>query len=178
MIAQRNSPLFRRGLLTAAIFASLTSFTVAIAQADDDDEHSQSRSTFVSTGQKITPTAAPSASYEFLNPGLADFPDFVPSGALSTALSPDQHTLLILISGHNVLSNAQSQVVPADSQEYVFVYDVSSGRPLKKQVLQVPNTFAGIAFNPNGTSFYVGGGFNDNIHTYGMQADGELGGSR
>jgi YVTN family beta-propeller protein len=172
MIVQRNAPLFRCGLLSAVILASLTSFTVARAMADDDDESSQSQSTIVSTGQKITPTAAPSASFELLNPGLVDFPDFVPSGALSTALSPDQHTLLVLISGHNVLHNSQSQVVLADSQEYVFVYDVSSGRPVKKQVLQVPNTFAGIAFNPNGNSFYVGGGFNDNIHTYGIQVDG------
>ena len=140
MIVQRKDPLFRSIFFGAAIFASLASFTVAQAQDDDDNN-----SSILSTGQKITPTAAPSASFELLNPGLADFPNFVPSGALSTAISPDQHTLLILISGHDVLYNAASQVVPADSQEYVFVYDVSAGRPVKKQVLQVPNTFAGIA---------------------------------
>jgi DNA-binding beta-propeller fold protein YncE len=79
---------------------------------------------------------------------------------------------LVLISGHNVLDNATSKVVPADSTQYIFVFDVSTGKPVKKQVIQVPNTFAGIAFNPNGNSFYVGGGSDDNIHTYGVQGDG------
>jgi DNA-binding beta-propeller fold protein YncE len=166
MIAQKKAPLLGRMLLGAATFAALASFTVAIAHDDDDN------SSILSTGQKITPTAAPKADFQLLNPGLADFPNFVPSGALSSVLSPDQHTLLVLISGHNRLDNAASQVVPADSQQYIFVFDVSTGKPVKKQVIQVPNTFAGIAFNPNGNSFYVGGGSDDNIHTYEIQGDG------
>jgi YVTN family beta-propeller protein len=169
MTAQRKFPLFSKMFFSAAIFASLASFTVARAHDNDDDNP---QSTFVSSGQKITPTAAPGASFELLNPGLADFPNFIPSGALSTAVSPDQHTLLVLISGHNVLYNAASKVVPDDSGQYIFVFDVSAGKPAKKQVLKVPNTFAGIAFNPNGNSFYVGGGSDDNIHTYGIQGDG------
>jgi DNA-binding beta-propeller fold protein YncE len=169
MIAQRKFPLFSKMFFGAAIFASLASFTVARAHDDDDDNPP---STFVSSGQKITPTAAPGASFELLNPGLTDFPSFIPSGALSTAVSPDQHTLLVLISGHNVLDNAASNPIPADSEQYIFVFDVSAGKPVKKQVLKVPNTFAGIAFNPNGNSFYVGGGSDDNIHTYGIQGDG------
>jgi YVTN family beta-propeller protein len=169
MTAQRNFPLFSKMFFGAAIFASLASFTVARAHDDDDDT---SQSTFVSSGQKITPTAAPGASFELLNPGLADFPNFIPSGALSTAVSPDQRTLLVLISGHNVLYKEASKPDPADSGQYIFVFDVSAGKPVKKQVLKVPNTFAGIAFNPNGNSFYVGGGSDDNIHTYGIQGDG------
>jgi YVTN family beta-propeller protein len=165
MIAQKKNPLFYKTFFGAAIFASLASFTVARALDDDD-------SSFVSSGQKITPTAAPSANFQLLNPGLTDFPNFVASGALSSVLSPDQHTLLILISGHNRLDNAASEVVPADSEQYIFVFDVSTGKPVKKQVINVPNTFAGIAFNPNGNSFYVGGGSDDNIHVYGIQGDG------
>ncbi|HXO96280.1 MAG TPA: YncE family protein, partial [Chthoniobacterales bacterium] len=170
MIAQKKNPLFYKTFFYktffgAAIFASLASFTVARALDDDD-------SSFVSSGQKITPTAAPSANFQLLNPGLTDFPNFVASGALSSVLSPDQHTLLILISGHNRLDNAASKVVPADSEQYIFVFDVSTGKPVKKQVINVPNTFAGIAFNPNGNSFYVGGGSDDNIHIYGIQGDG------
>jgi YVTN family beta-propeller protein len=167
MIAQKTNPLFHKTLLGVAIFASLASFTAARAQDDDDDKAS-----ILSTGQKITPTAAPSANFQLLNPGLGDFPNFVPSGALSSVLSPDQHTLLILISGHNLLDNGASKVVPADSEQYIFVFDVSAGKPAKKQVIKVSNTFAGIAFNPNGNSFYVGGGSDDNIHTYGIQGDG------
>ncbi len=167
MIAQNKDPLIGKIFLGAAIFAALASFTMARAQDDDDDD-----STFVSTGQKITPTAAPQADFQLLNPGLTDFPNFIPSGALSSVFSPDRQTLLVLISGHNVLDNAASKVVPADSTQYIFVFDVSTGKPVKKQVIRVPNTFAGIAFNPNGSSFYVGGGSDDNIHTYGIQGDG------
>jgi len=165
MIAQKKNPLFYKMFFGAAIFASLASFTVARAHDDDD-------SSFVSSGQKITPNAVPSANFQLLNPGLTDFPNFVASGALSSVLSPDQHTLLILISGHNLLDNAASKVVPTDSEQYIFVFDVSTGKPFKKQVINVPNTFAGIAFNPNGNSFYVGGGSDDNIHIYGIQGDG------
>jgi hypothetical protein len=107
-----------RCFLGAAIFAALASFTVASAH----DEASNDDSSILSTGQKITPTAAPQADFQLLNPALADFPNFVPSGALNSVLSPDQHTLLVLISGHNVLDNAASQVVPADSTQYIFVY--------------------------------------------------------
>jgi DNA-binding beta-propeller fold protein YncE len=170
MMDQKRAPLFPTIILGAAVFASLASFTAVKAQDDDDDN--DSKSTIVSTGQKITPTAAPRATFEALNPGLADFPDFVPSGALSSAVSPDHHTLLVLISGHNVLYNSANQVVPADSHQYIFVYDIGGGKPVKKQVLQIPNTFAGIAFSPSGNSFYVGGGSDDNIHTYGIQGDG------
>ena len=165
MIAQKKTPPLGTIFSGAAIFAALASFTVASAHDDDN-------ASILSTEQKITPTAAPSASLQLLNPGLADFPNFVPSGALSSVLSPDQHTLLVLISGHNRLDNAVSKVVPDDSEQYIFVFDVSAGKPAKKQVIKVPNTFAGIAFNPNGNSFYVGGGSDDNIHTYGIQGDG------
>src|SRR5260370_21435966 len=96
----------------------------------------------------------------------------MPSGAVSSVFSPDRQTLLVLISGHNVLDYAASKVVPADSTQYIFVFDASTGKPVKKQVIRVPNTFAGIAFNPHGSSFYVGGGYDDNIHTYGIQGDG------
>jgi DNA-binding beta-propeller fold protein YncE len=52
MITQ-NNPLIGKVFLGAAIFAALASFAVASAYGEDDN------STFVSTGQKITPTAAP-----------------------------------------------------------------------------------------------------------------------
>jgi DNA-binding beta-propeller fold protein YncE len=38
--------------------------------------------------------------------------------------------------------------------------------------LPVPNTFAGIAFDPSGQKFYVGGGKDDNIHVFTLQGDG------
>ena len=34
------------------------------------------------------------------------------------------------------------------------------------QVLQVPNTFFGLAFAPDGNRFYVSGGVDDNVHVF------------
>lgn len=52
------------------------------------------------TGQTITPTAPAGSRYELLNPGLADFPNFVAGQAATTLVSPDKNTLLILTSGY------------------------------------------------------------------------------
>jgi hypothetical protein len=68
-------------------------------------------------------------------------------------------------------ANAGSQN-NADSTEYVFVYDISSLKPVQKQVIRVPNTYAGIAFNPNGSEFYVPGGVDDDVHIYGIGGTG------
>lgn len=40
---------------------------------------------FLPTGVQITPTAAPGSTLEHLNPGLADFPKDIASGAMSTS---------------------------------------------------------------------------------------------
>jgi DNA-binding beta-propeller fold protein YncE len=128
------------------------------------------KSTALPNGLSITPTAAPGSSFMTLNPGLADFPNFVAGQAMSEALSPDQKTLLVLTSGYNLNLDAKGSAVPADSMEYVFVYDVSAGTPIKKQVLMVPNTFAGITFSPDGSAFYVTGGVDDTLHTYALSS--------
>ena len=90
---------------------------------------------FLPTGLSITPTAAPGSVYEALNPKLADFPNFIASGALSTAKSPDGKTLLVLVSGHNSLSDKNGNTIAADSNEYVFVFDISDGKPVQKQII-------------------------------------------
>jgi DNA-binding beta-propeller fold protein YncE len=56
--------------------------------------------------------------------------------------------------------------VAEESNEYVFVYDISESMPTKKQVIQVPNTFNGLAWNPDGRQFYVSGGVDDNVHIF------------
>ena len=38
-------------------------------------------------------------------------------------------------------------------------------------MIQVPNTYSGIAFSPDGTRVYVSGGKDDSIHTYGKGGD-------
>ncbi len=118
------------------------------------------------TGMKITPTAARGATFEALNPNLADLPDFVVGQAVSTAVSPDGNTLLVLTSGYNRNNGANGSRVAAWSNEYVFVFDIGSGRAIQRQALTVPNTFVGIAFHPSGNEFYVSGGVNDNVHVF------------
>jgi YVTN family beta-propeller protein len=134
------------------------------------------------TGDRLTPTAAPGSTFQSLKPGLMpDFPNAAVDHATSTAVSPDGKTLLVLTSGYNLLvyladaGANEGYGNPADTGEYVFVFDISSGAPSQKQVLKIPNSFAGIAFNPNGTEFYVAGGQDDDVHVFDPAAGGMWG---
>jgi YVTN family beta-propeller protein len=101
-----------------------------------------------------------------LNPELRNFPHYLAGQAVSTAVNPAGDTLLILTSGFNRIKGPDDKPIDDASQEYVFVYDVTGREPRKKQVLKVPNSFAGIAFAPDGEHFYVSGGKDDNLHTF------------
>src|SRR5690242_1914939 len=124
--------------------------------------------TLLPTGKRITPTAAPGAHFEALNPGLREFPDFVAGQAITTAVSPDKRTLLILTSGFNRINGADGKPIPNVSDEYVFVYDISRTEPQQREVLRVPDTFAGIVFSPDSRHFYVSGGKDDNVHVFSL----------
>ena len=112
-------------------------------------------------GQALTPEAAPGAKFEPLDPGLADLPEFRAGQASATALSPDGKTLLVLTSGFNRNFGPNAALQPDLSKEYVFVYDVTGEHPAKVQVLQIDNSFLGLAWAPDGAGFYVSGGVND-----------------
>src|SRR5438128_2390510 len=120
------------------------------------------------TGMMITPTAARGSVFLPLNPDLPHLPDVtvndIVDHPVSTALSPDGNTLLVLTSGYNRMNDTAGKAIPWQSNEYVFVYDVRQRLPFKRQVLQVPNTFIGITWNPDGREFYVSGGKDDNVH--------------
>jgi DNA-binding beta-propeller fold protein YncE len=121
------------------------------------------------TGATITPIAAPGSVFQPLKVALPDYPDFQPDSAETTAVSPDGKTLLILTSGYNLNLDANGNYQPADSTEFVFVYDLSSPSvPVEKQVVLVPNAFSGLVWSPDGTKFYVAGGQDDNLHTYAL----------
>ncbi len=135
-------------------------------------EHDRSDSGFalLPTGKRITPLATPGASFESLNPNLVAFPNYRAGQAISTAISPDRKTLLVLTSGFNRVNGPNGKPIAAASNEYVFVYDISGRKPRKEQVLQVPDTFAGLSFSQDGLHFYVSGGKDDNVHTYSLHA--------
>jgi hypothetical protein len=115
------------------------------------------------TGQAITPTAAPGAIFQPLNPDLPGDPAFTAGQASAMALSPDRRTLLIMTTGFNRNFGPDGKFIADRSSEYVFVYDVSGARPVKRQVLTAPNTFLGLAWAPAGDRFFVSGGVDDDV---------------
>ncbi|MBA3811485.1 MAG: hypothetical protein H0X27_07560, partial [Caulobacteraceae bacterium] len=115
------------------------------------------------TGQAITPTAAPGAIFQPLNPDLPGDPSFTAGQAAAMVLSPDGKTLLILTSGFNRTFGPDGKLIADRSNEYVFVYDVAGPAPVKRQVLTVPNSFLGLAWAPGGGRFYVSGGVDDDV---------------
>jgi len=88
--------------------------------------------------------------------------------------------MLVLTSGFN---RVYSLGVPAppypwyvpDSNEYVFIYDISKPAPVKTQVVEIANSYHGIVFDPSGTAFYVAGGPSDNLHIFTRSAAGTWG---
>ena len=137
--------------------------------SDTHHGHALTNGESIPSGVQITPAAARGALFQALNPDLPSRPDFIAGQAVTTVTSPDGKTLLILTSGFNRNSGPDGRAIAAESNEYVFVYDISSGTPNKRQAIQVPNTFAGMAWNPNGREFYVSGGPDDNVHVYHLQ---------
>jgi YVTN family beta-propeller protein len=126
------------------------------------------------TGATITPTAAPGSVFGPLTTSLPDFPTYTPDGAETTAISPDGKTLLILTSGFNLMEDSSGNFTGTDSGEFVFVYDISTpGTPVQTQVVFLSGydeTFDGIVWAHNGSAFYVGGGGDDNVHTFTVQS--------
>src|SRR5689334_10013203 len=72
---------------------------VAPAKAAHDSDAKKQQP--LPTGMSITPTAAPGSKLLFLNPDLPGMPEFLADHPISTALSPDGRTLLVLTSGFN-----------------------------------------------------------------------------
>jgi len=110
-------------------------------------------------GLMITPDAAPHAVLTSLNPGLPGRRDLTMGQAVTTALSPDGGTLLVLTSGYNKDGSQKFN-------EYVFVFDTAVYPPRQVQALPVPNSFCGLTWNPNGSEFYVSGGMDDNVYIF------------
>jgi YVTN family beta-propeller protein len=50
--------------------------------------------------------------------------------------------------------------------EFLFVFDITSGTPVKKQLITIPDTYSGLAWDPAGSRFYVSGGIDDRILIY------------
>jgi YVTN family beta-propeller protein len=135
------------------------------------------------TGQFITPIAAPGSTLQQLTTGLRPDGAADAAQAVNTQLSPDGKTLLILTSGWNhgfdkedgtpityptidPVTGAQSGKTTGNA-EWVFVFHINpDGTAVKQQQINIPNTYSGLTWAPDGTRFYVSGGEDDRVYVY------------
>ena len=130
----------------------------------------------------MTPLAAPGSTMQRLVTGLRADGSADASGAMATALSPDERTLLVETSGYNYqyyqpngreiqfplrdpLTGAISRKT-SNLTQWVFVYRVDCGAPKVVQRISIPNAFVGLAWAPDGSRFYVSGGVDDRVLVY------------
>lgn len=174
----KTTSVLRKTAIACAVTALLGGVTAPASYAKPkiglNDKHGSFlvEGEILPTGKRITPTAANGANFQSLNPDLPSLPDYLADHAVDTVISPDGKTMLVLTSGYNRMNGPNGSRVTGESNEYVFIFDISNGHPVKKQVVQVSNTYNGIAWNPNGREFYVSGGVDDNVHVYAR--DGSL----
>ena len=162
--------------------------------------------------QWITPLAPSGSQFQpLVTPWLVNGNPWLAGQAVSSVVSGN--TLLVLTSGFNRIFYAGSlgamafvpeppvvQFAPgkspaagglpanSPSSEYVFIYDISTGTPVYKQNVMIPNSYNGIAFDPTQSAFYVSSGMgdfpfasngfpnpsnpqHDNVHVFALGAD-------
>jgi len=136
----------------------------------------------VATGQHITPYAVPGAQVQKLHTDFRSDDSADGGNGVTTALSPDGKTLLILTTGFNygfskddgtplvypVLDPTTGQPTGAttSSAEWVFVYDVSGPVAVQKQKVNLAMTDNGLVWDSSSTGFYVSGGANDIVYPF------------
>ena len=125
------------------------------------------------TGQRITPLAAPGAQFEPLVTKGGPKPDYVADGAAAMAVSPDGGWLAVLTSGFNRFNAPDSKLVAEVSGQYVLLYRIDpAGGAHHAQSLTIPNAFGGIAWQPDGKGFAVGGGVDDSVQLFARSGEG------
>src|SRR5256885_1915223 len=145
------------------MLACILAFVWLSSSAIGEQKKNSTKAQDLPTGMSITPTAAQGSTFQPLNPDLPDLPQFTVDHPITTVISPDGNTLLVLTSGYNRNFDVKAKKIPAQSNEYVFVYDIAQQAPVKRQVLKIANTYAGLAWAPDGKHFYVSGGADDNV---------------
>jgi DNA-binding beta-propeller fold protein YncE len=127
----------------------------------------------LATGQYVTPTALRGAVQQFLNPGLAAYPNFIAGEAVRSQLSPDGATLAVLCAGQNSLYKPDGTVDTAASTQFIFLFDVSGAHqaaPVLTQVIPQTNAHVGLVFAPDGGTLYAAAGRDDAVYAYAKSA--------
>jgi len=140
-----------------------------IDERSDDNRGEPTGPLPLATGQFITPKVIKGAVQQYLNPGLADYPNFVAGEAVRSQLSPDGTTLAIITAGQNSLDKADGTLDTANSTQFIFLYNVEGAnraKPALIQVIQQVNAHVGLVFSPDGNSLYAAGGADDVVYVY------------
>ncbi len=151
--------------MTSLVLVAALAGLSALASAEVDRQA-------LPTGQYLTPLAAPGASFEKLTAHIGPYPDYVADGAAAIAVSPDGREMLVLTSGFNLFAGSDSKLVPEQSVQYIFRYRIDARAGRLVQTLTVRNSYSGIAWQPDGRGFIVGGGVDDVLHIFTRGAKG------
>src|ERR1700760_3501575 len=184
----------KSSIRSVASLAVLSLMPLVAIEGQSQDEHDRNGPTttlpvgnyddrsLLPTGQFITPTAAPGSSIQVLATGLRADGNADASEAVNSALSPDGKTLLVMTSGWNK-GNAQPNGTPitfptldpisgaavgtTSNDEWVLVFQIGhNGAATRLQQINIPDTYSGITWAPDGSRFYVSGGDDDRVYVY------------
>jgi hypothetical protein len=181
---------FRSAIIATVAFttALLSVAPSAFAGVRTQATVGESTQAVLPNGQFLTVTAAPGSTFQTLSTGLRPDGNADANGGFSTALSPDGKTLLATTTGFNAslfTTSGSPITVPyldpatghASSKrtgvfEWIFIYDVTSGQPVKAQQIAIPSSYAGVVWDPSGKTFYVSGGRDDRVYAYKQRGNG------
>ncbi|GAC1496788.1 MAG: alkaline phosphatase family protein [Vulcanimicrobiaceae bacterium] len=189
----RSTSLGTRALALVTTLSCVGSIVAPASAAPFRHRHligGSASSALLPTGLYTTATATPGSTLEPLGTGLRPDGNADAAEAVTTAMSPDGKTMLVLTSGYNLNFNKQAPGAPVrilhdvldpitgapagttPKGEWVFVYDVAGRTPVVRQRINLPNTYNGLVWAPDGKSFYVSGGIDDRIYIYKATAPG------
>jgi DNA-binding beta-propeller fold protein YncE len=61
---------------------------------------------------------------------------------------------------------ADGKTIASQSNEYVFLFDISGDAPAQRQTLTLPNSFLGLAWAADGGALYAAGGVDDTVQEF------------
>jgi DNA-binding beta-propeller fold protein YncE len=162
--------LLKTGAVISAALVALTARATLLGHDRDDDRGNRDHAAIrLATGQYVTPTAIDDAVQQYLNPGLAAYPDFIVGEAVRSQLSPDGRTLAVITAGQNSLDKPDGTTDVSNSTQYIFLYDVTGShraKPALTQVIKQVNAHVGLVFSLNGHTLYAAGGADDVVYVY------------
>jgi hypothetical protein len=156
-------------LITLSVVTSAVLLTLSMRArvgAQNDVNGREPQGALLATGQIITPKFVKGAVQQPLNPGLANYPNFVAGEAVRSQLSPDGTTLAIITAGQNSLYKPDGTLDTPNSTQFIFLYDVEGAnqtKPVLRQVIRQTNAHVGLVFSPDGNTLDAAGGADDTV---------------